>query len=375
MKSKILGAYQTKFGELWDRGLEDLLEEAGRGAMKDAGMTANEIDLVIVGNKLAGKVVGQDHLGALVNEVLGITAPTFRVEAACASGGVAVAQAVAAVEAGQADNVLVIGVEKMTDVSGEAITDALMGAASACERAAGLSFVGLYALMAQAYFAKYGAGEVDLAKVAAKNHWHGSMNDKAQYRFEITEEMVMRSAKVAEPLKLLDCSPVTDGAAAVVVGSKGQGIKVLASKLASESLSLLKRDSLVEIDSTKRAAKAAYEQAGLGPEEINLAEVHDCFTIAEILATEDLGFYGKGDGYLVQSNGEVRLGGKRPINLSGGLKACGHPVGATGVKQVVEVVMQLRGVGGERQVDGARVGLTHNVGGTGGTVAVHILTR
>ena len=381
MKSIVMGVYQTKFGELWERGLSDLLEEAGRGAMADANVEANEVDLAIVGNKLAGKVVGQDHLGALVSETLGIIAPTFRVEAACASGGVAVHQAIAAVAAGQAECVLVIGVEKMTDVTGEAITQALMGAASAVERAAGLSFVGLYALMARAYLDEFGAGEVDLARVAVKNHFHGSMNDKAQFPFEISEEAVLRSAMVAEPLKLLDCSPVTDGAAAVVIASErfarrkgvnGRGIKVMASKLASESLSLLKREKLTEIDSTKRAAAGAYQQASLGPGEIDLAEVHDCFTIAEILAVEDLGFYEKGKGYVVAGNGEVRLGGKRPINLSGGLKACGHPVGATGVKQVVEVVTQLRGVAGKRQVDRARIGLTHNVGGTGGTVAVHI---
>lgn len=386
MKSVILGAYQTQFGELWDKGVEDLVFEAGWGAMKDAGIEPNEVDLVVVGNKLAGKVVGQDHLGSLVAESLGIGAPAFRVEAACASGGVAVHQAVAAIETGQAKRALVIGVEKMTDVTGEAITAALMGAASSNERAAGLSFVGLYALMARAYLDEFGAREVDLARVAVKNHWHGSLNEKAQFRFPITEDNVMRSAMVAEPLKLLDCSPVTDGAAAVVIaplrptaqsyaGLRRGVVRVMASTMASESLSLLKRQSLTRIDSTERAAEAAYEQAGLGPKDIDLAEVHDCFTIAEIMAIEDLGFYEKGKGFVVQGNGEVRLGGKRPINLSGGLKACGHPVGATGVKQVVEVVTQLRGLAGKRQVDQARVGLTHNVGGTGGTVAVHILAN
>lgn len=384
MTSVIVGAYQTKFGELWDVGLADLLTEAGWGAMKDAGVSADEIEMTLVGNKLSGKVVGQDHLGALVKETLGTGGPTLRVEAACASGGVAVHQAVAAVEAGQIDCALVIGVEKMTDVDVDTITWGLMGAASAAERGAGLSFVGLYALMAQAYMGEYGAGAKDLAQVAVKNHFHGSFNEKAQFRFPITVEDVLHSSIVANPLKLLDCSPITDGAAAVVVMSqklaakKGlltSSIRVVGSGLANETLSLAARTSLTQIKSTQEAAKKAYAQAGFGPDMVDLAEVHDCFTIAEILAVEDLGFYKKGTGYVVQGNGEVRLGGKRPINLSGGLKACGHPVGATGVKQVVEIVTQLRDSAGKRQVTGARVGLTHNVGGTGGTAVVHLLAK
>ncbi len=383
MKSMVLGGHQTKFGELWDRGLTDLLVEAGMGAVSDAGLEMGDVDLVIVGNKLSGKVLGQDHLGALAAQEFGINVPTIRVEAACASGGVAVHQAVTAVEAGRAECVLVIGVEKMTDVANGEITELLMGAASSEERDAGLSFVGLYALMAREYFEKFGAKEVDLANVAVKNHFHGSLNHKAQFRFRVTQEQVLSSVQVASPLKLLDCSPVTDGAAAVVVvsekyarrKSRRGAVEILASSMASETLSLSKRESLAEIKSTQKAAREAFDQAGLGPKEVDLVEVHDCFTIAEVLALEDLGFYGKGEGYVAERNGEVILGGKRPVNVSGGLKACGHPVGATGVKQVVEVVQQLQGKGEKRQVKGARIGLTHNVGGTGGTAVVHILAK
>jgi len=221
-------------------------------------------------------------------------------------------------------------------------------------------------LMATKYMEKYSVTRKDLARVAVKNHKQAVKNEKAQFRREITEEMVLEASLVAEPLGLLDCSPISDGAAAAVIGKDEGEVEILASEMVTDSLGLSERESLVELKATKEAAKKAYMQAGVRANEIELAEVHDCFTIAELMAVEDLGFCKKGEG---------SKGVKIPINTSGGLKACGHPVGATGVKQVVEVYKQLSGKAGERQVEGVRLGLTHNVGGTGGTVVVNILKK
>lgn len=382
MKVAILGAWQTKFGELWDQSLADLIGEAGNEAIKDSGLAKTQIQAGFLGNKLGPQTTGQNHLGALMAEVLGLNIPVVRVEAACASGGVAVAQAVAAIRAGQYETCLVIGVEKMTDVDGETIAQALMSAASEKERQAGLTFPGLYALIAQEYFAKFGATQADLGKVAVKNHEHASLNPKAQFPFVISEKQTQASSEVAWPLRLLDCSPVTDGAAALVLASENFARKInkakvfiSASSQAGDTLSLDKRQDMTTLCATKTAAKNAFLQAGVTGKDIDLVEVHDCFTIAEIIALEDLGFYKKGTGFKAYKTGELKLGGKLPVNLSGGLKACGHPVGATGVKQIVEVYNQLLKRVGPRQAKGVKVGLTHNVGGTGGTVVVHILER
>lgn len=368
----ISGAYQTKFGELWDKSLEDLIFEAGEGAIADAGISKSKIDLVIVANMLAD----QSHLGALAVELLGLNSvPAIRVEAACASGGIALHQAITAIKAGEVKNVLVIGAEKMTDKSNGEIAQALMGAASEAERQAGLTFVGLYALMARVYFDKFKATKNDLAYVAIKNHRHASKNPKAQYPFPVELETVLKSSCVASPLHLFDCSPITDGAAAVVVSSQPGAVEISASQIATDSVSLTERESLTELKATKIAAKKAYAQAGVGPDDIDLAEVHDCFSIAEIMAVEDLGFCKKGEGFKKIRSGEFDHDGRLPVNLSGGLKACGHPVGATGIKQIVELVMQLKGQAGERQIRKAKIGLAHNVGGSGATAAVHILKK
>jgi len=382
MKVAVLGAYQTKFGELWDKSLADLIFEAGNEAIKDSGVDKKDIQSGFLGNKLGPQTTGQNHLGALMAEVLDIKVPVVRVEAACASGGVAMAQAVQSIKSGQYELVLVVGAEKMTDVGGEQIAEALMGAASESERQAGLTFPGLYALIACEYFAKFGASQKDLARVAIKNHYHASLNPKAQFPFCITEKQAQTSSDVAWPLRLLDCSGVTDGAAAVVLAServagkfKKNKVFISASCQASDTLSLDKRPDITTLCSTKTAAKFAFSQAGIERKDVDFVEAHDCFTIAEIIALEDLGFYKKGQGYLAYKNNELRLGGKLAVNLSGGLKACGHPVGATGVKQIVEVYNQLSGRAGVRQSKGAKVALTHNVGGTGGTVVVHILNK
>lgn len=383
MKIPVLGAYQTKFGELWDQSLSDLIFEAGRGALKDAGMEISQIQTIYVGNMLAGISSGQEHIGSLTASVLKTKAPVVRVEAACASGGMAVRQAVMAILSGEVETALVIGAEKMTDQSSGIIARALMAAASPEEQLSALTFPSLYALLARAYLQAFNASEKDLAYVAVKNHDHAFSNPKAHLPFKVSLDQVLQSDKIAEPLKLLDCSPVSDGAAAIVLASPfwakkhlfQNGVSIIGSGQACEELGLSERKSLLELSATKKAAQKAYHQAGIEPSEVSLAEVHDCFTIAEILALEDLGFYPKGEGFVVEGNGEVRLGGRRPINTSGGLKACGHPVGATGVKQVVEMTLQLRGGLKNRQAENIKVGLTHNVGGTGGTCLVHVLVK
>jgi len=300
------------------------------------------------------------------------------VEAACASGGVAINQAATAIKAGAAKNVLVVGAEKMTDKNNGEVASALMGAASEDERLAGLTFVGLYALMARVYFDRFKASKDDLAYVAIKNHKHASLNPKAQYPFAVDLETVLKSSCVASPLHLFDCSPITDGAAGAVISGEADGknkIVLAASQIATDYVNLTKRESLVELKATRLVSRKAYEEARVKPEEIDLAEVHDCFSIAEIMAVEDLGFCKKGEGFKRIKAGDFDLGGRLPVNLSGGLKACGHPVGATGVKQVVEIVTQLRGEAEKRQVKKAKIGLTHNVGGSGATAIVNILKK
>ena len=375
MKIKVLGTGLTKFGELWDKSLLDLALDASLEAIDDSQLTINDIHAVFVANMLYGKIANQDHLGALIASSLGIQGASFRIEGACASGGLAVHLAIQSLLAGTYKNVLVVGAEKMTDVSISEITSALMGAGSEEERKAGLTFPGLYALMAKAHMQKYGTKKLHLAEVSVKNHYHASMNDKAQFQFEVSLEKALNSPCICDPFTLFDASPISDGAAAVVLStdSTGPGVYITGSTVATDTVDLSSRKSLIELAATKEAATAALKQAGAEIKDIDVAEVHDCFTIAEILAMEDLGFCTKGEGGKYISSGVTKLGGKMPVNTSGGLKACGHPVGATGVKQIVEITQQLRGQAGQRQVKNAKVGLTQNVGGTGGTVAVHVL--
>lgn len=379
MKVKVLSGYQTKFGELWHMSLEDLMLEASQQAVTMAKINPKDIDLVVVANKIGDKNSNQNHLGALLISSLKINCPAFRVEAACASGGVAVNQAYTALRSKQYQTALVVGVEKMTDLSSAQTSKALMKAASKQERLSGASFVGLYGLTAQRYLTKFKLNSSDLAHTAIKNHYHGSLNSKAQFPFEISQEKHQKSPIIASPLRLLDCSPISDGAAALVLKSsqslKKNEVEIKASSLATDQVNISKRSSLTEIKSTQSAFKKALLQAKLKPKDIDFLEVHDCFTISEILALEDMGFYKKGQGWQAAKLKHSYKDGQLPVNLSGGLKACGHPVGATGVKQVVEVFCQLSGQAGKRQLKDARIGLTHNLGGTGGTAVIHILER
>jgi acetyl-CoA C-acetyltransferase len=269
----------------------------------------------------------------------------------------------------------------MTDVASGASVDALAGAADReWEGFVGATFPGLSAMIATDYMARYPLSREQLAQVAVKNHYNGARNPIAQFQQEITIETVIRSSLVADPLRLFDCSPITDGAAAVVLAPLDRAreftdtpVKVLASAQASDTITLHDRRDISTLDGTVAAGKGAFRLAGLSTKDIDLVEVHDCFTIAEICAIEDLGFCRKGEAGKLTEEGVTALHGSLPVNTSGGLKACGHPVGATGIKQVFEIVQQLRGEAGKRQIEGAEIGMTHNVGGTGATVAVHIL--
>lgn len=381
----IIGVGCTNFGEMWERSFRDLFVEAGLNALEDANARGEDIDALYVGNMSAGKFIDQEHIGALIADYAGLASlhiPSTRVEAACASGGLALREGVLAVASGLHDIVIAAGVEKMTDVETGVTIDALASAADReWEGFMGATFPGLYAMIARLHMHKYGTTREQLAMVAVKNHHNATMNPKAQYKREITIEDVMNSPLVADPLRVYDCSPITDGAAAVVLAPVALARKlndtpiyVRASAQASDTITLHDRRDITTLDATVHAAQRAYKMAGISPKDIDVAEVHDCFTIAEICAIEDLGFVQKGSGGPATEEGMTALDGDIPINPSGGLKACGHPVGATGIKQAIEIVQQLRCEAGKRQVSGAKIGLTHNVGGTGGTAVVHILS-
>jgi len=383
-KVAIIGIGLTKFGELWDVSFRELMLEAGARAIEDAGVDGKQLDAMYVGNMSAGQFIKQEHIGSIVADHAGLVhIPSTRVEGACASGGLALRQSVIAVASGIHDFVVAAGIEKMTDVMSEEATGALATAADQeWEVFQGATFPGLYALMARRHMYEFGTTEEQMAAVAVKNHHNACSNPCAQYHMEVTVDSVMKSAPVSLPLKLLDCSPITDGAACVVLAPAEKAkafcdtpILIEGTGQASDYISLHSRPSLTSLAAAVEASKNAYKAAGVGPNDIDLAEVHDCFTIAEIMAIEDLGFCKKGEGGKFTEEGATAIGGKIPVNSSGGLKGKGHPVGATGVAQAVELTMQLRGEAGKRQVSGAEVGLAHNVGGSGGTAVIHILKR
>jgi acetyl-CoA C-acetyltransferase len=355
-----------------------MFTQAGLSAIDDAGV--DHIDSLYVGSMSSGLFIHQEHIAALLADYLGVEGiPATRVESACASGGLAVRSAILEVASGASDIVMAGGVEKMTD--GVDATDALATAADQeYEAFHGITFPGLYALIANAHMHKYGTTREQLADVAVKNHEHGSMNPFAQFPRKITREAVMNSTMVSDPIRLLDCSPVTDGAAAVIVASMEVAenlgkpvVKVKASAAATGGMALHSRSDLTTIPSVGMAAAKAYEMAGIGPEDLDVVEAHDCFTISELVVTEELGLVEKGKSGQAVSDGVTRLGGRIPVNTSGGLKSKGHPVGASGVAQVIEITEQLRGEAGDRQVENARVGLTQNMGGSGASCVVHIL--
>jgi len=375
----VIGAGSTKYGKL-DDSISDITIQASVGAIESAGIDPKEIKAGYISN-VFGVADKQVHLGPVVMSNLGISErPSLSIESACGSGSVSFREAFANVAAGFYDVVLVTGVEKVTHTG----TDWTTTYFSYCsdffyEGQAGASFPGLFASMARAYLTEFKATEEDLAKVAVKNHENGLLNPKAHLRKKITIDDVMNSAVVASPLKLYDCCPFSDGASSVIICSEKFAkehtkdyVEVIGSGRGGSPAALQGREHLTTIPSTRIAAEAAYKMAGITPKDIDFAEVHDCFTIAEIIDTEDLGFFEKGKGVEGVREEQTSRKGEIPINPSGGLKSKGHPIGATGVGQIVEVFEQLTGKAGERTVNDAKIGLTQNFGATGASCAVHI---
>jgi acetyl-CoA C-acetyltransferase len=378
----VIGVGMTKWGELWEKSLRTIFVETALLALDDAGV--DRIDSMYVGSMSSGLFVGQEHIASLLADYLGqAPVPSARVETACASGGLALRLGFMEVASGMSDVVLVSGIEKMTDVSGYEATYALGTAADQeYEGYHGITFPGLYALIARAHMEKYGTTREQLALVAVKNHLNGSKNPLAQYPFKITVDSVLNSVLVADPLRLLDCSPITDGAAAVILCPIEMArkmnkpvVKIIGSGQATDSIALSSRKDITWLEATYQAGKRAYAMANKKPKDIDILEVHDCFTIAEICVIEALGIVEKGKGGEAAEDEITYLEGKIPVNTSGGLKAKGHPVGATGVAQVIEIVKQLQGEAGKRQVKNPRIGMAQNMGGSGGSTVVHIFER
>lgn len=378
----VIGVGMNKWGELWNSSHRDIFVESALLALDDAGV--DHVDSMYVGCMSSGLFVGQEHIASMLADYLGqAPIPSTRVESACASGGLALRQGFIDVASGMNDMVLVGGVEKMTDVSGNEATYALGTAADQeYEGYHGITFPGLYALMARAHMEKYGTTREQLAMVSVKNHKNGAKNPLAQFPFEISVDDVLCSVMVADPLRILDCSPITDGAAALILcpveKAKELGkpiIKIIGTGHATDTIALAQRKDITWLEATYLAAKQAYAMSGKKPEDIDVLEVHDCFTIAEICVTEAVGYFEKGKGGEAVEKGLTAVEGEKPVNVSGGLKSKGHPVGATGVAQAIEIVKQLRGEAGERQIEKARIGMTQNMGGSGASTLVHVFER
>jgi len=382
----VIGVGDTEFGELWDSSFRELGIRAGLAAVADANISADKIDALYVGNMSAGRFIEQEHIGALIADYSGLARdhiPATRVEAAGASGGLALRQGFQAVASGLHDIVVVGGAEKMTDVSDTESSNIQSSSADQeWEIVLGATYPALHALIARRHMHVYGTTREQLADVAVKNHKHGSLNPKAQFQRPITRETVLGSPLVSSPLRVFDCAPSSDGAAAVVLCPLDQAknytevpVEIVGTGQASDTLSLHDRKDICTMEATRSAAKRAFDMAGITYKDVDVAEVHDNFTISEILALEDLGFFKKGEGGKATEAGLTGLEGEIAVNTSGGLKARGDPIGATGLAQAVEIVTQLRGKADKRQVKDAQIGLTHNVGGTGATVVVHLFRR
>ncbi|MEW6374771.1 MAG: thiolase domain-containing protein [Thermodesulfobacteriota bacterium] len=382
-KVAVVGIGHGKFGVRSDASLRELVFEAVRACLEDAGLTLKEVESMVTG------VAGDEFAfsvqpSAQVHDYIGFhPKPNFRVEGACATGSMALRTGWMNVASGLTDLVLVVGVEKMTEVPTSMATE-IMGRAGDImwEYPFGTTFPGYYAMIANAHMAEFGTTEEQLAMVAVKNHYYGSLNPYAHMQKEITLEKALTSFIVAHPLKLYDCSLITDGAAAILLASEEraksiskQPVWIAGLGLATDAMRIGERKTLTSLLSSREAARTAYKMAGVGPADIDIATVHDCFTIAEIVAYEDLGFCERGEGGKLIEAKETYVGGRIPVNVDGGLKAKGHPLGATGISMAIEITKQLKGEAGARQVKNAAIGLTHNVGGSGQVAAVHIFRR
>ena len=379
----IVGIGKTPFGVFPDQSILDLAVAAGRKCLKDSSVAPTQVEAFYLGNFAGPAFVGQNHLAPYVAAGLGIDqAPATRFEDACASSGAAFFHAWMAIAGGMYDLVLVAGVEKMTSQPLARVTEILASAGDlGGEVKAGATFPAMFAMIAQRYMHQFGATREHLAAVAVKNHANGAKNPDAHLRKTITLEQALAGRPIADPLTLYDCSPVSDGAAAVLLaateraGEFRKPIRVLGVGQASDRLALADKEDITTFPAVRAAAQRAYAMAGAGPSDIDIAELHDCFTIAEIIAMEDLGFVPRGQGGPETAAGFSALYGEKPINTSGGLKSKGHPVGATGVGQLCDLVLQLRCEAGERQISRANVALAQNLGGSGATCVVTILGR
>ncbi len=380
----IVGAGQTKFGRHDDYDLRELFALAAHEAIEEAGIAPKDVEAAFIGNLSADQFNRQTHIAPMMADAVGMKGITAtKCEAACASSATALRAAILAIESGQHDVVMAAGVEKMTDLPTPGVIEILaMAADQPFEAEPGITFPGIFAIFAVAHMAKYGTTKEQLAAVAVKNHANAVHNPLAQYQKEITIDTVLSARMVAWPLGLFDCSPITDGAAAVILTRNKLAkkftdapVKIKASAQANDTMDMCDRSDLTTLYSARTAAQRAYKQAKVSAQDIDFAEVHDCFTIAEIIATEDLGFFTPGMGGQAVEEEYTALDGEFAINTSGGLKAKGHPVGATGVAQIIELYHQLRNEAGKRQVDSPNYGLAHNVGGSGATAVVHICER
>ncbi len=379
----IVGAGHSKFGKRKDEGIRELAFEAVQDLLKDFNKGLDDIDASVVG--IAGEEFsGQGAPAAVVVDEIGMAGkPTLRVESACATGTAGIKAAYGWIKAGFYDAVMVVGVEKMTSVSSARATELMARAGDVrWESPFGVSFPGYYALMASAHMAQYGTTREMLSSVGVKNHFYGAKNPLAHIQKEVSLEEAMSSIPIAHPLNLYDCSLISDGAAAIVLTKESLAkeftdtpIKIRGIGSGSDNMMMSERESLTSLRGAKMAAQKAYKMAGITPDQVDVAEVHDCFTIAEIIATEDLGFFEPGEGGKAALDQQTYIGGKIPVNVDGGLKSKGHPLGATGVSQAVELRKQLLGEAKNRQVDGAEIGLSHNVGQTGQFVNVMIYSR
>jgi len=378
----VIGIGKTAFGAFPDRDLRSLAVEAGEKALADAHVSPSQIEAFYLGNFAGPSFVGQNHLAPYIAGAMGITGvPATRFEAACASSGSAFFHAVSAVGAGLYDVVMVGGVEKMTSQTTPKVTEILAGAGDMQgEGKAGATFPALFAMIARRHMYQYGTTREMLAAVAVKNHANGAKNPQAHMKKVVTMEQVLAGKPIAEPLTVYDCSLISDGAAAVIIAPldrakefASKAVKILGIAQTSDQVALDQKDDITTFKAVREAGEKAYKMAGLTANDIQFAEMHDCFTIAEIIACEDLGFVKKGDGGRYALDGCTALTGPRPVNTSGGLKAKGHPVGATGVGQICDLTIQIRGEAGERQIARHEIGLAQNLGGSGATAVVTIL--
>ena len=382
MNVAIVGMGQGKFGKRDDATVQELAFEAFKYALDDAKLTVKDMDASVIGS--SPEYHKQRSIPGVIAEYCGLNPqPTYLTEAACASSSAALRSAYGLIKSGMHDVIAVIGIQKMLELATPDLL-ALMGRVGDVqwESIFGTTFPGYYAMYARRHMHEYGTTEQQMAAVAVKNHFYGAKNPKAYFQKEITVEKAMGAQMVASPLKLFDCCANADGAACLILANEEKARKITDTPVwfagtgcATASMSVLRRTTLTSIPSAVEAGRMAYKQAGISPKDISVADVHDCFTIAEILAYEDLGFAEKGKGGKFIDDKQSYIGGSTPVNVDGGLKAKGHPVGATGAGMACEMVKQLRGDAHERQVSGAKYALMHNVGGIGQYCFVNIFKR